>query len=125
MSTQSLEDRSYNELGLLSGTDRGSGSGPSEVRTYDDFNRVKTITNTHLETAEYDYDKNHNKLEEKWSAGSPLFKWGFYTSDTGGYDKEDRFLKFQYYDSDPRSLSWSRDNVGNIGTIQQLSLIHI
>ena len=85
-----IEDRSYDDLGRLTGVDR---PGIDETRTYDAAGRLTAINNTNVGDATYTYDANHNKLSESWSGA--MAAWNFVTTSSGGnpdgYDAEDRF----------------------------------
>ena len=98
-----LNDREYTAVGLLGNISRPN---RTEIREYDEFNRLTSISNGNITgKVNYTYDNNHNKLSEFWTVATSaashfvMSKWDFATTggDNGfadGYDAEDRFRNF-------------------------------
>ncbi len=108
-----IEDRTYNNLGLLTGVDRSS---VDETRTYDAGSRLTAIANTNVSTGSYTYDANSNKLSESWTGA--MAPWNFTTLNGGsdGYDDENRFTNFNQ-PSKSKTVSLTRSNIGNISNV--------
>ncbi len=109
-----IENRAYDALGRMTSNDRAH---VDETRVYDNANRVTSIANTNLGTASYTWDANSNKLGETWTG--PLSSWSFTTEDSGassypgGYDEENRFVRFEQ-SSQSKDFDLVRSDIGNI-----------
>ena len=109
-----IEDRGYDVGGRLTSIDRAF---TDEVRTYDTANRLMSIDNTGVGRLDYTWDANGNKLSEIWSG--VMSDWSFTTEKpsanqyTDGYDKEDRFRRFNR-SGQTQELYLDRSDIGNI-----------
>jgi YD repeat-containing protein len=116
--TAQIEDRSYNDAGMLTGVDRAF---VDETRTYNAGSQLTQINNTNVGSQTYTYDQNGNVTSETLSGN--MANYSFSTIHAGGpfadgYDAEDRFMRFKRSGVNENILL-TRSNIGNISNVNR------
>ncbi len=113
-----IEDRSYNDNGLLTGVTRAF---VNETRTYNAGSQLTQINNTNVGSQTYTYDQNGNVTSETLSGN--MANYSFSTIHAGGpfadgYDAEDRFMRFKR-SGVTEDILLTRSNIGNIANVNR------
>jgi RHS repeat-associated protein len=113
-----VEDRSYNDAGMLTGVDRAF---VDETRTYNAGSQLTQINNTNVGSQTYTYDQNGNVTSE--SLSGVMANYSFSTIHAGGpfadgYDAEDRFMRFKR-SGVTEDILLTRSNIGNISNVNR------
>jgi RHS repeat-associated protein len=113
-----IEDRSYNDNGLLTGVTRAF---VNETRTYNAGSQLTQINNTNVGSQTYTYDQNGNVTSETLSGN--MANYSFSTIHAGGpfadgYDAEDRFMRFKR-SGVTEDILLTRSNIGNISNVNR------
>ncbi len=113
-----IEDRSYNDAGMLTGVDRAF---VDETRTYNAGSQLTQINNTNVGSQTYTYDLNGNVTSE--SLSGVMANYSFSTIHAGGpfadgYDAEDRFMRFKR-SGVTEDILLTRSNIGNISNVNR------
>ena len=116
--TAQIEDRSYNDAGMLTGVDRAF---VDETRTYNAGSQLTQINNTNVGSQTYTYDLNGNVTSE--SLSGVMANYSFSTIHAGGpfadgYDAEDRFMRFKR-SGVTEDILLTRSNIGNISNVNR------
>jgi len=113
-----VEDRSYNDNGLLTGVTRAF---VDETRTCNAGSQLTQINNTKVGSQTYTYDQNGNVTSEMLSGN--MANYSFSTIHAGGpfadgYDSEDRFMRFKR-SGVTEDILLTRSNIGNISNVNR------
>jgi RHS repeat-associated protein len=108
-----VEDRSYNDIGLLTGVDRAY---VDETRTYTAAGRVNTINSNNVGSMTYSYDANGNVTGETLSGNMANYSFTTVSGGNSGYDGEDRFMRF-IRSGVSEDIQLTRSHIGNISNV--------
>ncbi len=108
-----IEDRSYNDIGLLTNVDRAY---VDETRSYNTAGRVTTINSNNVGSMTYSYDANGNVTGETLSGNMANYSFTTVSGGNSGYDGEDRFMRF-IRSGVSEDIQLTRSHIGNISNV--------